>query len=285
MSSVLEPVGAPPALARILSIAEGSDPPTRSWPPVRSAQTPELLTPDVLAPDVQGWFASPEQGLVARIESVNGAAATTETLARLAPARLTVSAAVVTDDACWAEVIRGGGDQMETCVLGLSYDDASAVSRLVWLRAPLAPPASTGEAAPSPQDGNGETTAADGRPILERYLTDLSRSRFAEAAAHFTLDTVYSHPPYGGGTVRVLYRSREALANGFAYDRGPSPVRQVITGVWQRGGRMFVEGVIEGIPNGGTFFSTAQISPEGEIARYVAFYSATRIPRLRTIPN
>ncbi len=41
---------------------------------------------------------------------------------------------------------------------------------------------------------------------------------------------------------------------------------------------MFVEGVIEGIPDGGTFFSTAQITPEGEIARYVAFYSATRIP-------
>jgi hypothetical protein len=40
---------------------------------------------------------------------------------------------------------------------------------------------------------------------------------------------------------------------------------------------VFVEGIIEGIPNGGTFFATGQMSPEGEIARYVAFYSATRI--------
>jgi hypothetical protein len=41
---------------------------------------------------------------------------------------------------------------------------------------------------------------------------------------------------------------------------------------------VFIEGVIEGIPDGGTFFSTAQISPHGEIARYVAFYAARRIP-------
>ena len=42
---------------------------------------------------------------------------------------------------------------------------------------------------------------------------------------------------------------------------------------------MFAEGVIEGIPNGGTFFATGQISAEGEIARYVAFYSSQRVPR------
>ena len=58
-------------------------------------------------------------------------------------------------------------------------------------------------------------------------------------------------------------------------------MRQIITHFWQRAGRVFVEGVIEGIPDGGTFFSTAQISSEGEIARYVAFYSATRIPACR----
>jgi len=62
---------------------------------------------------------------------------------------------------------------------------------------------------------------------------------------------------------------------------GPSPARQIITDCWQRGGRVFVEGIIEGIPDGGTFFSTAQITQEGEIARYVAFYSATRIPACR----
>jgi hypothetical protein len=55
--------------------------------------------------------------------------------------------------------------------------------------------------------------------------------------------------------------------------------------MWQRGNRVFVEGAIEGIPNGGSFFSTAELSAEGEIARYVAFYSARRIPGLNTESN
>jgi hypothetical protein len=53
----------------------------------------------------------------------------------------------------------------------------------------------------------------------------------------------------------------------------------VITAFSQQGDRAFVEGIIEGIPNGGTFFSTAQITSGCEIARYVAFYSATRLAR------
>ena len=142
------------------------------------------------------------------------------------------------------------------------------MSRLVWLRAPLVPAREAADAAP------------DGRPILERYFADLMSSRFREAAAHFSVDAIYSHPPYAGGTERVLFEGREALWRGFAVERGPSPVQQIITGFWQQGDRVFVEGVIEGIPDGGTFFSTAQISADGEIARYVAFYSATRIPPL-----
>ena len=84
---------------------------------------------------------------------------------------------------------------------------------------------------------------------------------FREAASHFTVDTIYSHPPYAGGTERVLFRGREALCRGFVTERGPSPVRQIVTAFWQRGTRVFVEGVIEGIPNGGTFFSTGQMTP------------------------
>jgi len=111
------------------------------------------------------------------------------------------------------------------------------------------------------------------------------RSRFEEAAGHFTPGTIYSHPPYAGGAERVLFRGREALWRAFVTERGPSPARQVITHCAQRDSRVFVEGVIEGIPNGGTFFSTGQISPECEVARYVAFYSAARIPRFQAGPN
>jgi hypothetical protein len=38
-------------------------------------------------------------------------------------------------------------------------------------------------------------------------------------------------------------------------------------------------GVVEGIPDGGTFISTGRITPDGEIDRYVAFYSARRLPQ------
>jgi len=241
-----------PALAGIVSLAEGS-------------------TPDgavVLAPDVKGWFASAEQGVVADIEAAAGADAVTDCLARLAPSNMTVVAVADSDDGCWAEVTRTAEDDTETCLVRLSSDAGGRVCRVVWLRAPFVPATEVAES----------RGAADGRPILERYFAELQNSRFREAAESFALGTVYSHPPYGGGPERVLYRGREALERGFVIDRGPSPVRQVITVFSQHGDRAFVEGIIEGIPNGGTFFSTAQITSGCEIARYVAFYSATRLP-------
>jgi hypothetical protein len=240
-----------PHLEEVLAVAAGGGP----------------ATDGSFAADVQAWLASPEQGLRAAIESVAGAEAVADALARLAPSTMEVAATVTSDDACWAEVTRSGKPVAETCIAGLTYGPGNRVARLVWLQAPLVPARDT-EA----------TSAPHGRPILEGYFDDLMNSRFREAAAHFSADSIYSHPPYAGGTERVLYEGREALWHGLSVERGPSPVRQIITDHWQRGDRVFIEGVIEGIPNGGTFFSTAQINPAGEIARYVAFYSATRIP-------
>ena len=139
-----------------------------------------------LAPDVQSWLASPEQGLSAATESVRGADATAEALARLAPSRLTVVATVSGEHACWAEIVRSGDGAPETCIAGLTYNAAGQVSRLVWLRAPFVPASAL----------DAEPAAPDGRPILERYFAELMGSRFDEAAAHFTADTIYSHPPY-----------------------------------------------------------------------------------------
>jgi len=197
-----------------------------------------------LAPDVRTWLASPEQGLSGATQSVAGVEGSIGALAGLAPSSLTVIASVRSDLAGWAEVARYGDAWPETCIVGLTYEPSHRVSR----------------------------------PVLESYFAALMNSRFREAAAHFTADTLYSHPPYAGGAERVLFRGRGALAYGFETERGPSPARQIITDLWQRGGRAFAEGIVEGIPNGGSFFSTADISCEGEIARYVAFYSTTRIP-------
>jgi hypothetical protein len=237
-----------------------------------------------LASDVRAWLASPEQSLTAGIESVAGAEAATDALARLAPSRLTVVATVHADRGCWAEIARhSDAADPETCLLGLSYGPGAEVSRLVWLRVPLVPRPEADRAVDASVDGSVDgavgtpEAAGDGRQLLERYFGDLMNSRFREAASHFTGNTLYSHPPYAGGTERVLFEGRAALWRGFAELRGPSPVRQIITDFWQQGDRAFVEGVIEGIPNGGTFFGTAELSPAGEIARYVAFYSAVRI--------
>ncbi len=222
-----------------------------------------------LAPDARTWLAGPEQGLTAEIESAAGPKAGAEALGRLSPSRLTVVATVRAERACWAELVRHGDVEPETCLAGLTQQLDGRVSRIVWLRAPLVPPCEVdvGDRVP------------DGRPVLEGYFDALMASRFREAAAHFTVDTLYSHPPYAGGGKRVLFRGQDELRHGFETERGPSPARQIITGFWQHGGRVFVEGVIEGIPDGGTFFSTAQIDSAGEIARYVAFYSTTRIAR------
>lgn len=248
------------ALDELLVLVEGSSLVERS----------SRRTGSWLAPGVRTWLASPEQGLTAGLESVSGPPASVAALARLAPSRLTVVATARSERTCWAEVARHGDAGPETCFVNLRFGPAGHVSRLVWLRAPLVPPseAEAGDAAP------------DGRSILEAYFAALMASRFREAAAHFSADTLYSHPPYAGGDEWVLFRGRDALMQGFESQRGPSPARQIITDLCQRGTRVFVEGVIEGIPDGGTFFSTAEINPAGEIARYVAFYSATRIPRV-----
>ena len=225
-------------------------------------------TASVLAPELRAWIAGPEQGVIAAVDSVQGADATRETLACLAPSTLTVAATVATDEVSWVEISRHAGGDPETCIVGLTLDSGGLVRRLVLLRAPLVPGPTAAEV----------TSAPSGRPVLEGYFDDLMNSTFRGAAEHFSIDALYSHPPYAGGSERVLFSGREALWRGFAVERGPSPARQVVTGCWQRGDRVFIEGVVEGIPDGGSFFSTAQISSLGEIARYIAFYSARRIP-------
>jgi hypothetical protein len=253
-------VSAVPALAEVLALVEGSS----------GARRSSGANESFLAPDAQTWLATPEQGLTAAIESVCGAEVTIDALGRLSPSSLAVVATVPSDHACWAEIARRADGEAETCIVGLTYGSAGQVSRLVCLRAPLVPA----------REGDAGGAVPDGRPILERYFADLMSSRFRAAAAHFTVDTLYSHPPYAGGTARVLFHGREALWRGFVTLRGPSPARQIITGFWQQVDRVFVEGVVEGIPDGGTFFATGQITPKGEIARYVAFYAGKRIPRL-----
>ena len=55
--------------------------------------------------------------------------------------------------------------------------------------------------------------------MLEAYFAGLRDARFEAAAAQFTDDCLYTHPPYSGGTERVLWRGRESVLRGFVEDR------------------------------------------------------------------
>jgi hypothetical protein len=51
--------------------------------------------------------------------------------------------------------------------------------------------------------------------------------------------------------------------------------------VAERGAVAFIEGHVEGTPRGGTFVSALSLDSSGLIARYVACYSAPRVPAVR----
>lgn len=185
---------------------------------------------------------------------------------------MSVEASAAADGVGWVEVTRRADPVGESCVIGVGVDPPAVAARVIVLRAPAVP-----RVAGTPGTG----VAPDAGESLERYFDDLGRARFEDASARFSRDTIYAHPPYTPGAGWVLFRGREALCDGWRTLRGPSPARQIVTGLWQMGGRFFAEGIVEGIPDGGSFVATGQLTQEGEIARYLAFYSRRRIPGLR----
>ena len=115
----------------------------------------------------------------------------------------------------------------ETCIVGLTYDATGQVSRLVWLRAPLVP---GGEVATG-------SLVPDGRPISRavfRRPDELAvpRGRRELHGRHALL------PPAVRRRDRArAVRGREALAARVCQSAGPSPVRQIITGLLAAAGR------------------------------------------------
>lgn len=247
-------LGAPPASCQaVISLAEGA------------ANGAPGAT---LSPDLTGRFSSPEQGVMFETEHVLGPRHCCRRLVSLGPCTVEVVGSVLAEGHWWAELTLVGERPPETCLVQFTLDGDEQVTELVWLR--------TG-AVPGGARGAGERSP-DARRALEAYFADLQASRFDRAAERFSIEAIYSHPPYRAGGDRVLWHGRDAIRDGFTYERGQSPVRQIITDAAQNGSRVFIQGVVEGVPNGagGSFLSIAEFSESGEITRYVAFYSAVR---------
>jgi ketosteroid isomerase-like protein len=130
---------------------------------------------------------------------------------------------------------------------------------------------------PIPTDVDAGTEPADAAKVVHDYFVDLDSGRFAEAAAHFSDDVLYSHPPYQHTGIddpdRIEFRGRPALEAAFNTRGRASFDHEVLSSV-QRGPHCIFEGAVNNLPDGGTgsFISSLSLAADGTIRRYVSFY-------------
>ena len=136
---------------------------------------------------------------------------------------------------------------------------------------------------PIPTDLHPAATPANASQVVHHYFRDLDAGRFAEAAAHFSHDVVYSHPPYQHTGIvdpnRIEFRGREALHAAFEARGKASFDHTMLTSI-QRGPHCLFEGAVHGLPDGGTgsFISSLSLGADGTIRRYVSFYCEPAVP-------
>ena len=130
---------------------------------------------------------------------------------------------------------------------------------------------------PIPTDVDATTEPADAATVVHHYFADLDAGRFADAAARFADDVLYSHPPYRHTGIddpdRIEFRGRPALEAAF-HRRGPTSFDHEVLVTIQRGPHCMLEGAVSGLPDGGTgsFISSLSLAADGTIRRYLSFY-------------
>jgi ketosteroid isomerase-like protein len=134
-----------------------------------------------------------------------------------------------------------------------------------------------------PTDVDAAIAPADAAKVVHEYFTHLDNGRLAEAAACFSHDVLYSHPPYRHTGIddpdRIEFRGRPALEAAFARRGQASFDHEVLTSI-QRGPHCIFEGAVRNLPGGGTgsFISSLSLAADGTIRRYVSFYCEPGIP-------
>jgi SnoaL-like domain len=173
---------------------------------------------------------------------------------------------------------RESGAPQSSFAASLQLDDDGAIARYLAFRSPDV-------IAPLPADANS-SPAAPGSAIdkIHEYFDALDEHRLEDAAECFSVDTLYSHPPYQdptvGGHGRAAFAGRAELIAAF-HRRGPQPIDHRIVFHAQRGPHLVLEGVVDDA-NGalrGSFVSEATLDNAGLIVRYASWYTQPGVPR------
>jgi len=193
------------------------------------------------------------------------------------PCRHEVLVAVVDGDTCLLEgVVRdaGTGAAVNSYAASARVDGDGLVRRYEAFMAPVIEPA------PSASD---QPAAGDARLVVDRYFEHLDAGEFGNAASCFSTSVLYSHPPYRhtgiDGDTRVEFRGRAQLLDAFRARGRRSFTHRILR--WAQDGRNCVfEGVVEGLPSGGTgsFISSLTVDGAGLIDRYASFYCEPSVP-------
>jgi hypothetical protein len=144
--------------------------------------------------------------------------------------------------------------------------------------------ACAGAVDPVPTDVDEGIVPADASAVVHDYFADLDGGRFPAAAARFSADVLYSHPPYQHTGIndpgRIEFRGRPALLAAFDR-RGEAGFDHLVMTSIQRGPHCMFEGAVRGLPGGetGSFISSLSLAGDGTIRRYVSFYCEPGIPR------
>jgi hypothetical protein len=170
-------------------------------------------------------------------------------------------------------LVDASGEPRQTFVQSFQLDGDGAIRRAISLRCPPVEPSASWETA-------DEAFPHSARAVLGRYFGDLDASRLEAAAASFSPDTLYSHPPYFPGAARSEFRGRDELNAGFVI-RGSRPNVHELCVVVQRGRECMVEGYSHR-PGGESaqFISSLSLDGDGLIRRYTAVVFGPAVGRV-----
>jgi hypothetical protein len=124
------------------------------------------------------------------------------------------------------------------------------------------------------------TATHDARATVDGYFRDLDAARLEAAAAWFSDDVLYSHPPYFPGAPRAEFRGMSELLAGFE-KRGPRTNRHEVSVCVQNGRDCLIEGYSHKPEQkiSGQFVSSLSLDADGRIRRYVALYCEPSVGR------